>query len=198
MLFVFAYMKDVMIIRDLDVAKMFFDDTRRRILHLLKIGEHSATELARFLGISLQAVSYHLKLLEKHGLIEVSKTVKRRNLVEKYYRASAKIYVISCTLAESRFFGSHVKDLASLAIETFGLKCRAERFSELLRAYFKLRSKALEDILAWRRRSIERGLGPALEFLAMMRMVSYPEFDSLVSEFSKIVGGDSDGSEKAA
>ena len=187
-----------MIIRDLEVAKMFFDDTRRRILHLLKMGEYSATDLARFLGISLQAVSYHLKLLEKHGLIEVSKTVKKRNLVEKYYRASAKIYVISCTLTESQFFGSHVKDIASLAVETFGLRCRSEKFSELLRSYFKLRSKALEDVLAWRRKSIERGLGAALDFLTIMHMVSYPEFNSLVSAFSKIIGGSDDGVEKAA
>jgi DNA-binding transcriptional ArsR family regulator len=45
------------------------DPTRRAILSRLKQGDATVNELARPFTISLQAVSKHLKVLEKAGLI---------------------------------------------------------------------------------------------------------------------------------
>jgi DNA-binding transcriptional ArsR family regulator len=45
------------------------DPTRREILARLTLGEASVTELARPFEISLPAVSKHLKVLERAGLI---------------------------------------------------------------------------------------------------------------------------------
>jgi DNA-binding transcriptional ArsR family regulator len=46
------------------------DPTRRAILGKLSRGEKSVTELAKPFKMSLPAVSKHLKVLEKAGLIE--------------------------------------------------------------------------------------------------------------------------------
>lgn len=46
------------------------DPTRRAILSRLSDGEHSVTELAAPFTISMPAVTRHLKVLEKAGLIE--------------------------------------------------------------------------------------------------------------------------------
>ncbi len=45
------------------------DPTRRAILSKLTKGEHSVTELAKPFDMSLPAISKHLKVLEKAGLI---------------------------------------------------------------------------------------------------------------------------------
>lgn len=45
------------------------DPTRRAILARLASGEATVTELARPFGISLPAISRHLKVLERAGLI---------------------------------------------------------------------------------------------------------------------------------
>ncbi len=45
------------------------DDTRRKILFRLKGGKISSGELAQDLGLSPQALSYHLAKLKKAGLI---------------------------------------------------------------------------------------------------------------------------------
>ena len=45
------------------------DPTRRAILARLSLGETSVNELAEPFGISLPAISRHLKVLEKAGLI---------------------------------------------------------------------------------------------------------------------------------
>jgi DNA-binding transcriptional ArsR family regulator len=46
------------------------DPTRRAILARLALGETSVTELAEPFDVSLQAISKHLKVLERGGLIE--------------------------------------------------------------------------------------------------------------------------------
>jgi DNA-binding transcriptional ArsR family regulator len=45
------------------------DPTRRRLLHQLTRGQDCVTRLARPYGMSLPAVSKHLRVLEKAGLI---------------------------------------------------------------------------------------------------------------------------------
>ena len=50
------------------------DPTRRRILEQLAVGERCVTELAKPYSMSLPAVSKHLRMLEKAGLVR-----RRRN-----------------------------------------------------------------------------------------------------------------------
>jgi len=54
------------------------DPTRRAILARLAQGEASVNELAEPFEMSLQAVSKHLKVLERAGLIERHRSAQRR------------------------------------------------------------------------------------------------------------------------
>ncbi len=54
------------------------DPTRRKILTRLASGEASVMELAKPFGISQPAVSKHLKVLERAGLIARGKEAQRR------------------------------------------------------------------------------------------------------------------------
>ena len=54
------------------------DPTRRAILSRLARGEASVTELAEPFAISQPAVSKHLKILERAGLITVGQDAQRR------------------------------------------------------------------------------------------------------------------------
>jgi DNA-binding transcriptional ArsR family regulator len=54
------------------------DPTRRAILTRLSEGEASVGELARPFPISVQAVSQHLQVLERAGLIERGRTAQLR------------------------------------------------------------------------------------------------------------------------
>ena len=54
------------------------DPTRRRILSRLSEGEATVTELSEPLPISVQAVSKHLKVLERAGLISRGRTAQLR------------------------------------------------------------------------------------------------------------------------
>lgn len=54
------------------------DSTRRAILARLALGEASVAELAEPFAISQPAVSKHLKILERAGLISVGRDAQRR------------------------------------------------------------------------------------------------------------------------
>jgi DNA-binding transcriptional ArsR family regulator len=54
------------------------DPTRRAILERLSSGEATVNELAEPFPISLQAVSKHLRVLERAGLIERGRTAQLR------------------------------------------------------------------------------------------------------------------------
>src|ERR1700716_3515049 len=54
------------------------DPTRRAILKRLATGEASVTELARPFAMSQPAISKHLKVLEKAGLITRGRDAQRR------------------------------------------------------------------------------------------------------------------------
>ena len=54
------------------------DPTRRAILARLASGESSVTELARPFAMSQPAISKHLKVLERAGLISRSRDAQRR------------------------------------------------------------------------------------------------------------------------
>jgi DNA-binding transcriptional ArsR family regulator len=54
------------------------DPTRRAILARLALGEASVTELAKPFEISQPAISKHLKVLERAGLISVGQDAQRR------------------------------------------------------------------------------------------------------------------------
>ncbi len=54
------------------------DPTRRAILARLALGEASVTELAEPFAITQPAISKHLKILERAGLISVGQDAQRR------------------------------------------------------------------------------------------------------------------------
>lgn len=87
-------MFDVTVIEDPAAAEVSLDPTRARLLaELAEPG--SATTLANRVGLARQKVNYHLRALEKHGLIELVEERRKGNVTERVLRATAFSYVIS-------------------------------------------------------------------------------------------------------
>ncbi|WP_283133261.1 helix-turn-helix domain-containing protein [Rhizohabitans arisaemae] len=67
---------------------------RRRLLEELR-EPASATVLATRLGETRQRVNYHLRELEKGGLVELVETRQRRGRVERLVRATARAVIVA-------------------------------------------------------------------------------------------------------
>jgi DNA-binding transcriptional ArsR family regulator len=87
-------MLDVTVIDDPAAAEASLDPTRARLLAELA-EPASATMLAARLGLARQKVNYHLRALERHGLVELVAERRKGNVTERLLRATAAAYVIS-------------------------------------------------------------------------------------------------------
>lgn len=87
-------MFDVAVIEDPAAAEVSLDPVRARLLaELAEPG--SATMLAARVGLPRQKVNYHVKALERHGLVELVEERRKGNVTERVMRATAASYVIS-------------------------------------------------------------------------------------------------------
>src|SRR6266545_5029507 len=87
-------MFDVTVIEDAAAAEVSLDPMRSRLLaELAEPG--SASTLAARVGLPRQKVNYHLKTLERHGLVELVEERKKGNMTERVLRATAASYLIS-------------------------------------------------------------------------------------------------------
>jgi len=93
--------RDIQIIKDPEVAKLLADDTRRRILHMLRHSEMSPADLAKALDKNFSSIQHHLNQLIAAGLVEQTREEKVRNMLQPYYHATAHRYIISYSLSES-------------------------------------------------------------------------------------------------
>jgi DNA-binding transcriptional ArsR family regulator len=87
-------MDEVAVIHDPAAAEASLDPVRSRLLaELAQPG--SATTLAQRFGQPRQKVNYHLRALERHGLVELVGERRRGNCIERLLQAKASSYVIS-------------------------------------------------------------------------------------------------------
>ena len=87
-------MFDVAVIEDPAAAEVSLDPIRAGLLAALS-EPGSATSLAGRVGLPRQKVNYHLRALEKHGLVELVEERRKGNVTERVLRATAASYVIS-------------------------------------------------------------------------------------------------------
>jgi len=87
-------MHDVTVIDDPAAAEASLDPVRARLLaELAEPG--SASSLAVRVGLTRQKANYHLRELERHGLVELVEERRKGNCTERVLQATAASYVIS-------------------------------------------------------------------------------------------------------
>ncbi len=66
--------KKVRVIADPEVIKLMLEDTRRKILQLLRNKEMTISQLSEILGKTPQTIYHHIEKLKDAGLVEVKRT----------------------------------------------------------------------------------------------------------------------------
>lgn len=85
---------DVALVADDDGLTAMGNPTRRRILAALALTPDSASGLAERLDDTRQRVNYHVRELERAGLIELVEERPRRGLTERIYRAAGRGFAV--------------------------------------------------------------------------------------------------------
>lgn len=128
-----------MVIREPEAFQLLADETRRKILYLLRVKEMTANQLSKELGITSQAVYHHIRKLLKGNMIEVVREERIGHLIESYYMATAEDFLLSCgkvsseTLHDRKLAEEQVtKVLKILKKIGFDLEFNEKEISELI------------------------------------------------------------------
>src|ERR1700710_1813416 len=89
-------MHEVAVIESSAAAEASLDPIRARLLAALA-EPGSASTLAPRVGLTRQKANYHLRALERHGLVELVEERRKGNCTERVLQATAASYVISPT-----------------------------------------------------------------------------------------------------
>ncbi|HVQ87270.1 MAG TPA: helix-turn-helix domain-containing protein, partial [Actinomycetes bacterium] len=87
-------MQEIAVIDNAAAAEVSLDPVRAQLLAALAKAQ-SATMLAARIGLPRQKVNYHLRALERHGLVELVEERRKGNCTERVLQATAQSYVIS-------------------------------------------------------------------------------------------------------
>lgn len=92
---------DVYTISDLRSLRVLSDSLHKQIFEVLISQSLSAKQIGKKLGINSTKLYYHLKLMEKVGIIKVENTQIVSGIIEKSYRAVARRLQIDPSLLTS-------------------------------------------------------------------------------------------------
>ncbi len=88
-------MKTVKTISDPEAFKILADESRRKIVFLLRAKEMTVSQIADELDLTPQTVYHHIKKLVDAEMVEVTREVRVDHLIESYYMATAEIFEIT-------------------------------------------------------------------------------------------------------
>jgi DNA-binding transcriptional ArsR family regulator len=161
----------VNIVGDAARASMLLKPLRLQILERLREAPDSASGLARHLGLPRQKINYHLRELEKNGLIEQVEERKRGNCVERIVRATAQYYLIS-----PEALGNLVTDPGQIQ----------DQFSSTY--LVAVAARAIRDLAVLRERAVKAGKKlPTFTLEADVRFASAAEVNAFTEELSSAV-----------
>lgn len=97
-------------IKDPEAFQLLGDETRRKIVFLLRVKEMTVSQIAAELNITPQAVYHHIKKLQKADMVEVAREERIGHLIESYYRTTAEIFTCSVgkTASSRKFAGERM------------------------------------------------------------------------------------------
>ena len=135
---------------------------RHRLLGMLDGRTASPNQLARELGLPLGRVSYHIRLLNDLGAIELVGTEPRRGALEHFYRAVTTVWFNEADWsklprsARRGILGQNLQHIFASVTKAADGGGFDNPSSAVLRAPLELDDEGLEELAALLRETIER------------------------------------------
>jgi DNA-binding transcriptional ArsR family regulator len=140
-------MKHLKVIKDPEAFKLLGDETRRKMVFLLRVKEMTVSQIAGELNITPQAVYHHIKKLQEADMAEVTREERVGHLIESYYRATAEAFMCSVGTTSQEFGEVQLKTiLNALQRIGFNLKFNDHNISHLVEIQRNLKHCCSSDI----------------------------------------------------
>jgi DNA-binding transcriptional ArsR family regulator len=189
--------QDILVIEKPEAIRLIFSEKHNRILKMLAEKELSISDIARSLDINPGSVHYHLKELEKQGLVRQVRQEIKGGIVKKYYRSAAKrICLESPDFDEAMSLDIDLADefyeklLGTL--DQLGYATRQEGRDEAKEALIRYDKRIKELLKEVHNPGLDRAgqdgmmVRFASMFIVHMRALNDPEMSRVGSQFSRL------------
>jgi DNA-binding transcriptional ArsR family regulator len=132
-------------VRDPNAFELMADDTRRRVIYLLRAKEMTVSQLAAELQKTPQAIYHHIRKLLDAGLVEIAKEERVDHFIETYYRAAAEVFEFIYGEGGSERYGEQRVREALQALNQLGIAAQVtdEIISRLIETSKQMNELAL-------------------------------------------------------
>ena len=173
-------MKPIKTISTPEAFKVVADESRRRILHMLRAKEMTVSQIADQLDLTPQTVYHHIKKLVEAEMVEVTREVRVDHLIESYYRATAEVFHLTVgkeTRSKENLAGGIESALDALKKIGFKIKYDKEAISKLTEL-----SLELEDCCS--QKNVEEAISKLdeVDYLAKQHAEEYAGLLSMTDE----------------
>ncbi|TMI45919.1 winged helix-turn-helix transcriptional regulator, partial [Candidatus Bathyarchaeota archaeon] len=163
-------MRTFKFVRDPNAFELMADDTRRRVIYLLRAKEMTVSQIASELQKTPQGIYHHIRKLLDAGLVEVAKEERVDHFIETYYRATAEVFEFIHGEGGSEKYGEQRTREALQALKQLGIDARAddEIIERLLKISKQMNELALTPEMEERIQSLE-----GLDFIGKKHVADY-------------------------
>jgi DNA-binding transcriptional ArsR family regulator len=162
-------MQTVKMITDPEAFQLLADETRRKIIYLLRVKDMTVSQIAEQMHLTTQAIYHHIRKLKDAGMIEVAKEERIGHFIETYYRTTAEIFHLSHGEATTQKDREQQITAAMAGLEKLGMKvdCAPSKMKEMVRI-----SKQMDEcctMAEW----TEKASGLGLDFMTQQAVIEY-------------------------
>jgi DNA-binding transcriptional ArsR family regulator len=173
-------MKPAKMITDPAAMELLGDETRRRIIYLLRARELTNSQIAEELRMTPQAIYHHIKKLLAAELVEVTREERVENFIETYYRATAEVFEFSWgTSAKNQAQAEQRLRDALVSLDKVGIKVKVneDALAQIIKTQAKIADFFDNSELHERVSKLE-----GIDFLTRQEMASLASMMSLTDK----------------
>jgi DNA-binding transcriptional ArsR family regulator len=190
--------QEFMVVEDPAAIKLLFTPKYTNILKLIQNEELSLSDIARALDINPGSAHYHLKELEKHGLVKQVREEIKGGVVKKFYRKAARNMTIDVSrpgneaVASETGFGEDYKEKMLNGLGYFVYRLSPGKIEEAKAMLTKcdMRSKAiLKEVQQVGLEKVESNrqlVADTYQFALLVRLVEDKDFNSCMKELIEL------------
>jgi DNA-binding transcriptional ArsR family regulator len=172
-------MKAFQVIKDPDAIELLGDETRRRVIYLLRARERTISQIAEELDLTPPAIYHHIKKLLAAGMVEVAKEERVENFIEIYYRATAEVFEFSYGTGKSQEYAEQRLKEALQSLDKLGINVRIdpETISKIVAVQKKLEAVGSKPEIEDKAAKLE-----GVDFIGKQQVANYAKMISMTDE----------------
>ncbi len=189
--------QDLVVVREPGAIRLLFSEKHNKILRKLAEEELSISDIARSLDFNPGSVHYHLKELERQGLVRQVRQEIKGGIVKKYYRSAAwRICLESPDFDDPMFMSlglpGDLNENVLYSLKRLGYDVPDERLADamdVLARFDRRIRELLKEMQALQHDTVgpdEMSVRYACHFLIHMQALRDPELGQVCSQFSKV------------